>query len=340
MTDPEALVATGLGHRFRGGWALRDCDFALPAGRVTALVGPEGAGKSTLFHLVTGLLRPTRGTLRVLGAEPGGPAVRERVAFLAQDKPLYPRFTVADTLRFGGEPNRDFDRAAAERIVRAGDIPLDAQVGTLSRGRCVRIALALALGKRPELLLLDEPLAGLDPSARHEIVDLVRTEAAGRGLTVVLSSHALPEPADACDHVLLLRDGGVRLAGDARRLVEEHRTVTGPADPETADGLPAGLDRSTVVRSAVVRTAVTGRQVTAVVRHAGPLGDPWTTETPTLEDLLLAAASSTHRPYNCPYDGKTPPGPSTPSAASTPFTTARVSTSAPAARIPFTAPSA
>ncbi|MFI9203486.1 ATP-binding cassette domain-containing protein [Streptomyces sp. NPDC053048] len=294
MTDPTAaappaaaLTATRLGRRFRGGWALEDCAFSLPAGRVTALVGPNGAGKSTLFHLATGLLRPTSGELRVFGAEPGTPEARRRTALLAQDKPLYPRFTVAETLRLGRELNPSpahWDQAAAERIVRSGDIALEAQVGTLSPGQCTRIALALAFGKRPDLLLLDEPLADLDPLVRREVMGLVMAEVAERGISVVMSSHVLSEIESVCDHVLLLQHGGVRLAGDAQRLCEEHSLITGRADDIAENGLPCAVERGTVVES-----SVTGRQFTALVRNAGRLpGDGWITETPTLEDLLLA----------------------------------------------------
>ncbi|MFI9720539.1 ABC transporter ATP-binding protein [Streptomyces sp. NPDC052396] len=284
-TAPAALTATRLGRRFRGGWALRDCEFTVPAGRITGLVGPNGAGKSTLLHLATGLLQPTGGELRVCGERPGTEAARQRVAFLAQDKPLYPRFTVADTLRFGRELNRDFDRAGAEEIVRAGNISPAAQVGTLSPGQCTRIALALAFGKRPELLLLDEPLSSLDPLARHEIMGLVMAEVAERGVTVVLSSHILSELESVCDQVLLLRQGRVRLEGDAQQLIDGHLRLTGRAEEAMGDGLPEGVDRS-----AVVESTVTGRQVTALVRVAPGWTPPGRliAEHPTLEELLLA----------------------------------------------------
>ncbi|MCD9144430.1 ATP-binding cassette domain-containing protein [Streptomyces albireticuli] len=294
MTDPTvptALRATGLGRRFRSRWALRDCAFTVPAGKITALVGPNGAGKSTLFHLATGLLHPTTGELSVFGATPGSDEARARTAFLAQDKPLYPRFTVGDTLRFGRELNDDWDQAAAERIVRAGDIPFDTRIGTLSQGQATRVALAVAFGKRPELLLLDEPLADLDPLVRIEAMGLVMEEVAERGTTVVISSHILSELESVCDHVLLLKHGGVRLDGDVQRLCEDHVRFTGLADASTGDGLPAGLDRGTVVEA-----TVTGRQLTAFVRGTAPTGDHWITETPSLEELLLAYLRSDDRP--------------------------------------------
>ncbi|MEU9237670.1 ABC transporter ATP-binding protein [Streptomyces subrutilus] len=290
MSDPTApaLRATQLGRAFRGRSALNDCDLELPAGRVTALVGPNGAGKSTLLQLAAGLLRPTTGRIRVFGHAPGSREARARTAFLAQEKPLHPRFTVADTLRLGRELNRGWDQALAERLVWAAGIPLTARVGSLSGGNRTRVALALTLGKRAELLLLDEPLADLDPVARHDVTALLMTEAAERGVTIVMSTHVLSELEDVCDHVLLLKDGAVRLAGDAQELRAAHTRLTGRAHPLEPDGLPHGFDRSTVVHAVTA-----GRQVTAVVR-GGPVAaaageeDRWISETPSLEALLLA----------------------------------------------------
>ncbi|MER7336291.1 ABC transporter ATP-binding protein [Streptomyces sp. NPDC000075] len=268
------------------------CDVELPPGRVTALVGPNGAGKSTLLQLAAGLLRPTAGRVRVFGHAPGTAEARRRTAFLAQEKPLHARFTVAETLRLGRELNPGrWDQAAAERLVRGGKIPFDARIGSLSGGSRTRVALALVLGKRADLLLLDEPLADLDPLARHEVMGLLMAEAAERGTGIVMSTHVLAELEDVCDHVLLLRDGTVRLAGDIQDLREGHIRLTGRADPMERDGLPRAFDRSTVVHAAVA-----GRQVTALVRRppAGPntTGSApdgrWIAETPSLEALLLA----------------------------------------------------
>ncbi|MFE2147549.1 ABC transporter ATP-binding protein [Streptomyces sp. NPDC059456] len=300
MNDPTAgpaLRATGLGQWFRGNRALHDCEFELPAGRITALVGPNGAGKSTLFHLMTGLLRPTTGEIRVFGAVPGSRAARSRTAFVSQDKPLYPQFTVAEMLAVGRRlsPER-WDQAKAERIVGDGDISPKTRIGTLSGGKRTRVALALALGKQADLLLLDEPLADLDPLVRHEVTGLLMAEAADRGITVVISSHVLPELENVCDHVLLLQDGRIRLAGDTQDLRQAYTRVTGRADPGTPDGLPRGADRD-----AVVHATTTGRQLTALLRNAPgstrPSGadEAWITATPSLEELLLAHLRSGHR---------------------------------------------
>ncbi|MYT24964.1 ATP-binding cassette domain-containing protein, partial [Streptomyces sp. SID7760] len=188
--------------------------------------------------------RPTTGEIRVFGALPGSRAARARTAFVSQDKPLYPQFTVAEMLSVGRRLSpRRWDQAKAERIVGEGGIPPEARIGTLSGGKRTRVALALALGKQADLLLLDEPLADLDPLVRHEVMGLLMAEAADRGITVVISSHVLPELENVCDHVLLLRDGRIRLAGDAQDLREAHTRLTGRADPGTPDGLPQGADR-------------------------------------------------------------------------------------------------
>ncbi|KRD22678.1 ABC transporter ATP-binding protein [Streptomyces sp. Root264] len=293
MTGPDApaaLRATGLGFRYRvrGGWTLQDCEFTVPRGRITALVGRNGAGKSTLLHLAGGLLRPRTGDIRVLDTAPGTPGARARVALLTQDKPLYPRFTVADTLLMGQKLNASWDQAASERTVREGGIALAARVGELSPGQRTRVALALALGKRPELLLLDEPMADLDPVSRGEIMAALMTEAAERGTSIVLSSHVLPELEQTCDWVLVLRDGRIELSEDAEALRENHTVLTGHADQ--ADALAA--------RHTVVHRRAGGRQLTALIRQQGPLRGDWHAERPTLEDILIGylQANDTLRP--------------------------------------------
>ncbi|MET9832906.1 ABC transporter ATP-binding protein [Streptomyces sp. NPDC006385] len=275
MTD-TAIEAAALSKRFgrRRKPALDGCAFRLPTGRVCAVVGPNGAGKSTLLSLAAGLLRPTDGTITVLGQAPA--AARERLAYVAQDKPLHPQLTVADTLRFGRELNpRHWDTRTAERIVAEGELDPDAKIRALSGGQRTRVALALALGKRPEVLLLDEPMADLDPLARHQLMATLMADAAERGTTVVMSSHVVAELEGACDHLLLLGAGRVRLAGPLDEVLAAHRLVKGRAD--------ASLAPHTVIES---RT--TGRQLTALVRPEGPLGDDWQTTAPTLEELVLA----------------------------------------------------
>jgi ABC-2 type transport system ATP-binding protein len=258
-----ALVAAGLGKRYRRGWALKDCAFTLPAGRIAALIGPNGAGKSTLMALATGLLRATEGTVDVLG----------RPGFLAQGKPLYQGFTVEEMLRAGRELNPDWDDDYARRLVDEARVPLGAKVRTLSGGQRTRVALAVALGRRPRVLLLDEPLADLDPLARQEVMGALMAEVAEAGTTVVLSSHVIADLDGICDHLLLLDDGRVRLAGDVEDLLAEHRLLVGPRTLEVPPG-------------AVVERRDTERQSTLLVRG---LADPPGVEAhePTLEELTL-----------------------------------------------------
>ncbi|MEU9416787.1 ABC transporter ATP-binding protein [Streptomyces sp. NPDC048272] len=284
-----ALEARGLGKKYRRGWALRDCSFRIPAGRVCALVGPNGAGKSTLLNLATRLIEPTSGELRVFGAPAGDPAAMRRWAYLGQDKPLFKQFSVADTLRMGQELNPDWDPAVAERIVRAGNVPLGARVGDLSGGQRTRVAFALAFGKRPELLLLDEPMADLDPVARDELSSLLMSETAEHGTTVLMSSHMLGELEHMCDYLLVLADGQVRMAGEADELLPMHTLVTGIV---AEDGrLPAALADHTVVE---VRTS--GRQFTALLLRQGPLSPDWQLTEPGMEEVLLAYLRSPRAP--------------------------------------------
>ncbi|MFJ9022470.1 ABC transporter ATP-binding protein [Streptomyces sp. NPDC102259] len=289
MTD-TAMAATALGKRFgrRGGWALRDCTFRLPAGRVCAVVGPNGAGKSTLLALAAGLLAPTEGRVTVLGTDPA--SARARVAYVAQDKPLYPQLSVAETLRVGADLNPGrWDAETAERIVSAGDLDPGKKIRALSGGQRTRVALALALGKRPELLLLDEPMADLDPLARHELMGTLMARAAQYGTTIVMSSHVVAELEDSCDHLLLVGGGRVRLAGEIDDLLAAHTRVSTTAD--SARPIPPGGTSDVspdLAPHTVVESRVTGRQFTALVRPAGPLSDDWRTSTPSLEELVLA----------------------------------------------------
>ncbi|WP_030617246.1 ABC transporter ATP-binding protein [Streptomyces sclerotialus] len=279
-----AVEARGLGKKYRRGWALRDVSFRIPAGRICALVGPNGAGKSTFLGTATRLVRPSAGTLELFGVPVTDPAVLPRFAFLAQDKPLYKRFTVAETLRMGRELNPDWDQAAAERIVRSGDVPLTARIGTLSGGQRTRVAFALAFGKRPQLLLLDEPMADLDPLARHELSGLLMAEAAEHGTTVIMASHVLPELEDMCDFLLVLTGGRLRMAGDTDALLPAHTVITGAAE----DG---ALPRELAAGCTVVEHRVAGRQFTALVRTDVPGAElpagPWETAFPSMEETLL-----------------------------------------------------
>jgi ABC-2 type transport system ATP-binding protein len=273
------LEAVGLGKRYRRTWALRDCSVAIPQGRVVALVGPNGAGKTTLLQLAVGLLAPSAGEIRVFGAPPANrPEVLARVGFLAQDKPLYSGFTVAELLHFGAGLNPGWDQAVADRWLERLELPPDRRVGQLSGGQRTQLAVALALAKRPRLLLLDEPMADLDPLVRHDLARLLMETVAAEGLTVVLSSHVLAELASICDYLVLLAVGRVQLAGDTEALLAGHRLLVGPRrDPPRAGP------------HEIVEASHTDRQTTLLVRVAGPVHDPaWAVHDIGLEQLVLA----------------------------------------------------
>jgi len=278
-----AIETRGLGRRYRRRWALQTCDLSVPEGSVVGLVGPNGAGKTTLLHLLSGLLRPTTGDVLLYG-EPiaDRPERLARVALVAQDKPLYKGFTVKEMLRFGAAMNPRWDDAAARSRLEQLEIPFDQKVGRLSGGQHAQVALAVALGKRPDLLLLDEPIANLDPLARKEFLGALMEEAARTGVTVVLSSHNVADLDRACDRLVLLSHSHVRLDDSVDDLLRRHRLATGPTEREAALN---GAD--------VVQVSRTGRQTTAVVRDLGPLADPgWDARPLTLEELVIAYMQS------------------------------------------------
>ena len=218
------ITARGLGKRYRNRWALTDCTLSVPEGSTTGLVGPNGAGKSTLMHLVTGQLQPSAGTLDVLGARPASSARQlAGVGFVAQNTPVYAQFSIADHLRFGAHMNPRWDAGFAAARIAALALDPRQKAGRLSGGQRAQLSLTLALAKRPRLLVLDEPVASLDPLARRGFLDTLREVAAGAGTTVILSSHLIADLEPVCDQLIVLTGGRVRLAGPVDRLLAEHR---------------------------------------------------------------------------------------------------------------------
>jgi ABC-type multidrug transport system ATPase subunit len=274
------LETDQLGKRYGSRWAVRDCTLRLPAGRVAALVGPNGAGKSTLLHMAVGLLRPDAGAVRILGRSPyGDTEVLSEIGFVAQDTPLYRDFTAAELVTMGGKLNRRWDATLARTRLAQLGLPPDRPVGKLSGGQRAQVALALALAKRPSLLLLDEPVASLDPLARREFLQALMGSVAETGTTVLLSSHILADLERTCDYVIVLSASQVRLAGPTDDLTTSHRQLVGPRH----DGGPIGGV------AAVVRASHTDRQSTLLVRTDGPITDPmWTVRDVSLEDTILA----------------------------------------------------
>lgn len=290
------LEANGLGRRYGRRWALRDCTFEIPSGRVVGLVGPNGAGKTTLLHLAVGLLQPSSGTIAVLGGRPAdGPVQLGRVGFVAQETPTYATLSVADHLRLGAWLNPAWDsELAASRIEQVGLDPKQT-VGKLSGGQRAQLALTMAIAKRPEILILDEPVASLDPLARREFLQGLMAVVAERGPSVVLSSHLVADLERVCDYLVVLVASRVQVAGAIDELLASHHRLTGPRrDPAR---LPADQH--------VIEASHTDRQSTLLVRSDGPILDPvWAVDQVSLEDLLLAYMDrdshdqSAHRPVD------------------------------------------
>ena len=282
-----ALEAFDLGKRYRRREVLSGCGFQIPAGRICALVGPNGAGKSTLLTLAAGLLAPSWGRVEVFGSRAGGRDARPMVGFLPQDRPLYPHLSVDEHLRLGFELNPRWSWDAAELAL--GEIPGYARVETLSGGQRARLALALVLGKQPDLLLLDEPMAQLDPLARHEVTSVIMADAAERGTTVVISSHVLAELEPVCDHLIMIEAGRIRLAADTEELIGCHTVVTAVLGDGGA--MPPELKLHSVIDARVA-----GRSTTALIRPGALLPEDWIAAVPTLEEVVLGYMRNPHAP--------------------------------------------
>jgi ABC-2 type transport system ATP-binding protein len=271
----NALSAKGLSKNFGRVQALEDCTFALPEGRVAALVGPNGAGKSTLLSLAAGLITPTSGSIRVHGSGVRG-RTHPDVSFLSQRRPLYQDLTVRENMRALAAMNDRWSRLRVNEVLDLlAGVDRDAKVRTLSAGTRTQVAFALALGRLPKVLLLDEPLSDLDPLARDEALRILMIEVAEHGTTVLMASHLLSDLSDVCDHLLLLDRGRIQLAGDVDDVLAEHRLFVGPAveAPE--------------IRASVVSGSHTERQTTLLVRGAdGPPPGGWVVDEPDLESLV------------------------------------------------------
>jgi ABC-2 type transport system ATP-binding protein len=278
-----ALDAQGLGMRYRSRWALTDCTLSIPAGHVVGLVGPNGAGKTTLLSLAVGLLRPTTGSIDVLGSRPAaGPTQLARVGFVAQDPPTYAAMTIVDHLRLGAHLNPGWDAAYARRRTELLGLDPGQRAGKLSGGQRAQLALTLALAKRPELLILDEPVASLDPLARREFLRDLADAVGERQMSVVLSSHLVGDLERVCDHLIVLTDGRVQIAGDIDRLLAAHHMLTGPRrDP---GALPTDWE--------VLSVDYTDQQTSLLVHTEHLIDDPaWTVAHVGLEDVVLAYMS-------------------------------------------------
>jgi ABC-2 type transport system ATP-binding protein len=277
------LQASELGKRYGQRWVLRDCTLSVPSGRVVGLVGPNGAGKTTLLQLAVGLLVPTSGTIEVLGGRPAGrPAQLGRVGFVAQETPIYAGLSVSQHLRMGAWLNADWDAELAGRRMRQLGLDPNQRAGKLSGGQRAQLALTLAMAKRPELLLLDEPVASLDPLARREFLQGLMEVVAEHGTSVVLSSHLIADLERVCDYLVVLAAARVQVAGNVDALLASHHRLSGPHRDPAA--LPADQE--------VIQESHTDKQSTFLVRTTGPILDPaWTVRPVTMDDLVLAYMS-------------------------------------------------
>jgi ABC-2 type transport system ATP-binding protein len=277
------LDTRGLGKQYGRRWALHDCTLSIPAEKVVGLVGPNGAGKTTMLQLAVGLLAPTSGTISILGDVPAdSPAQLGKVGFVAQDTPIYARLSIAQHLHMGAWLNPKWDRElAAQRIDQLGLDPTQ-RAGSLSGGQRAQLALTLAIAKQPELLLLDEPVASLDPLARREFLQSLMELVAAHGVSVVLSSHLVSDLERVCDYLIVLVDSHVRVAGEVTELLASHHRLSGPRrDSRT---LPASHE--------LIEESHTDKQSTLLVRTDEPILDPaWSVTPITLEDLVLAYMS-------------------------------------------------
>jgi ABC-2 type transport system ATP-binding protein len=274
------IDARGLGKKYRRRWALSGCTLSIPAGHVAGLVGPNGAGKTTLISLATGMLAPTTGTITVLGNQPaGGPEQLAKVGYVAQDTPTYASLSVEDHLRLGARMNPSWDSGLARRRIEQLGLDPRQKAGKLSGGQRAQLALTLAIAKRPELLILDEPIASLDPLARREFLQILMESTAEHEFSVMMSSHLVADLERVCDYLIVLVDSHVRIDGDVDSLLASHHLLSGPR--RDAAALPASQQ--------VITESHTDRQSTLLVRSTEPIHDPgWSVAGVDLEDLVLA----------------------------------------------------
>jgi ABC-2 type transport system ATP-binding protein len=276
----SAIVhAQALGKRYGRRQALADCTLQIPPGHVVGLVGPNGAGKTTLLKIACGMLAPTTGRIEVLGEQPAAdPAQLARVGYVAQDTPTYANLSVADHLKLGARMNPRWDAKLAQARIEQLDLDPKRRAGKLSGGQRAQLALTVAVAKRPELLILDEPVASLDPLARRGFLRHLMESVAENGTSVILSSHLVSDLERVCDYLIVLVASRVQLAGETEDLLAQHHRIVCTRREDT--DLPAGLD--------VVWAAHTDRQSTFIVRSGTdlPAGD-WSAEHIDLEDLVL-----------------------------------------------------
>jgi ABC-2 type transport system ATP-binding protein len=278
-----AIEARNLGREYGSNWALQDCTLDIPAGCVTGLVGPNGAGKTTLLNLATGMLRPSAGSIRVLGGIPGhGTAQLRKVGFVAQETPVYAGLSVADHLKLGQHMNARWDAELAAARIRELKLDPKRKAGQLSGGQRAQLALTMALARRPELLILDEPVASLDPLARREFLERLAEATQDTQMSIVMSSHLVSDLERICDYLIVLVASRIQVAGPVTELLARHHLISGSSlDPSA---LPGDAEVISSARSLGQTTLLA--QADAIPQHPG-----WTVTRPSLEDVVLAYMS-------------------------------------------------
>ncbi len=289
--ESMVIATTNLSKRYRFTWALRECNVRIPAGKVAAIVGPNGSGKSTLLRIAAGLTRPTSGTVEVLGQDPQQrpPSALQGIGYLDQERPLYQGFRVSEMLRFAAATNPSWNMARAVSYLDLLRIAPRARISSLSGGQQAQVALTLCLGKEPDLLILDEPAAALDPLARQDLLRLLMQQVASNGSSVILSTHAISDVVAICDYLVILAEGHMVLADDLDFVLESHRLLT-PSSASSSP-LPEGVT--------VIETKMSQRESSYLVQVHSPLVDPhWNLERPSIEEIVLGylRKASTERP--------------------------------------------
>ena len=288
--DAPAVRLAGVTARRGDRTIWSDGTFDIATGAVVGVIGPNGSGKSTLLALLLGLLEPAAGTIEVLGRSPH--RGDRRIGYVPQDddaramEAVRCRELVAfglDGGRWGWRRRSGGERAAVAAALESvgATTYADRRLSQVSGGQRQRVAIAQAVVGDPELLLLDEPLASLDPLARRELLQTLMRSAADGDLTIVLSSHLIVDLERVCDHLVLVATGRTQLAGAIDDLLAEHRLLTGPRPSGAIAGVAAVIDETT-----------SGRQSSSIVRVDGPIHDPrWAEEPLALEELVLAYLS-------------------------------------------------
>jgi ABC-2 type transport system ATP-binding protein len=283
-------VSKRYGRRFRQGrWALHDVDLQIPEGSVTALVGPNGAGKTTLIRICMAFERPTSGRVELAGVDPwkDRTAALRRVGYVPQSPAVYRGLSVEDHVAMAASLHSGFDAAYARRRLEQLGIPLDQRADTLSGGQAAQLGLAVALGTRASILLLDEPLANLDPLARREFIHVLLDAIRSDGSTALLSSHIVTDVEEACDRLVILGSGNVLLDCPLDEARNGHRLIQGDAVPRGATAVGSFAGRGGK-RETLWRLPAEGSAGAGSSASDGSTGDPQ----PTLDVDSAGGAAS------------------------------------------------